>query len=123
MRKAVFKYVILFLFVIISTLLIYNQTFFYDEYKTEEATIPIPLFSYYKRMGGMYVVTLYSLRSNQAINKVKDNYLNKLEEMTCHGNKYYYDEDQDITIFSYSVNAKYLFLKTINIGYYYGKDC
>ncbi len=124
-NKCMFKYIALLLFVIISTVLIYNSTFFYKEYKTfknEEITIPIPLFSYYKRLGGMYGVTFYTLRSKTSIDKVKNNYLNNLEKMSCHGNIYYYDNAQDITIWNYSSGRHHIF-NTIYIGYSYGKDC
>ena len=121
-----FLIIITFLFML---LLAFNKTFFktnYDLEFFENASIPIPRFSYYRGTGGMegYTTKLKTLKQPDEVNILIDSYLNRLEKITCDEKIYYYNKIQDFTIMQYNINNDGIgFVNTIYIGYCDGKCC
>lgn len=86
-----------------------NDTFFKDVLITSDLKnnyqIEIPKYSYYCNISGNIVYRLKSLKSKKELNKEIEKILQKYEKRTDDkGNVYYYDESQELTLFTYSVD-------------------
>ena len=115
------KLVLVFGFMAVAFLLLINKTFIYETYKEEEMQgegIPISRFMYYQGLNNNTATFITPLSANY-LNTYRSNYLESLEN--CYG-KYYYDEDNHITITLYRVvdNSYY---RNVNIGFASGNYC
>lgn len=102
--------------------LLINQTFIYEVYKGELMEgdgITIPRFLYFVSEDNDLNVKFYTPLSKSYITSGKDSYLNNLTK--CYG-KYYFDEDNNITITKYNIidNSYY---REITISYVIGNYC
>lgn len=116
------KIAIIFAFIMGAFFLLINKTFIYETYKSdimEGDGIPIKRFSYLLSEDNDLNVKLISPLSNSVLTEKKEKYLSNLT--SCY-NKYYYDEEENITITKYEVKSN-KYLREINIGYASGNYC
>lgn len=112
---------LVFLFMAGAFLLLINKTFIYETYKEDVMTgegIPISRFMYYQETNNSGSIFITPLSANY-LNTYRSNYLNDLEQ--CYG-KYYWDEDNAITITKYQVidNSYY---RSVNIAFVEDNYC
>ena len=86
-----------------------NKTFFKTTYCSDFAdgvTIPIPRFSYYRLTGGLdtYTTTLKTLKQPDDVSVFIDDYLRSLEKCEVNDRIYYYDQENNFTILTYTIN-------------------
>lgn len=116
------KLVVVFGFMAGAFLLLINKTFVHEVYKEEEimqgSGIPISKFMYYQDRTGDIATFITPLNAGY-LNTFKSDYLDSLEE--CYG-KYYYDDDNYITITKYNIvdNDYY---RTVSIAFNRGNYC
>ena len=112
------KILILFLFIAGVFILLINKTFIHETYKDESMDgegIKVSRFMYYTGLNkkdnltGTFITPL----NNNILETYRTNYLNSLS--TCYG-KYYYDEDNDITILNYDIIDNGLY-RSVSINY------
>ena len=127
-RSFLVSIILLFLMFIIS-ILIFNKTFLKNSYNLdflENASIPIPRFSYYRETRGMeeYTTKLKTLKQPDKVNILINEYLKKLEKINCNNNTYYYNKNGNFTIIQYKINNDGIgFVNTIYIQYSDGNIC
>ena len=118
----IIKIAIVFLFMAGVFLLLINKTFIYEAYKEDVMAgegIPISRFMYYQGLNSNSTATFITPLSVNYLNTYRSNYLDNLEN--CYG-KYYYDEDNGITITDYRIidNTYY---KSVSIGFVTDNYC
>ncbi|MDD4387525.1 MAG: hypothetical protein PHD15_07245 [Clostridia bacterium] len=121
--KKIFLTISIFLLTIIASHLYKNGFFKTNHIDTmygKNIELRVPLFSYYNGNGGMIVYRFKTFLPKKVLEKEKDLYLSTLEHI-C--NNSFYDENQNITIFSYNIENSKLFFKNIYIGVEDGKYC
>jgi len=107
----------------------FNKTFLKTNYELdfiENASVPIPRFTYYRGTGGMeeYTTKLKTLKQPDEVNILIDSYLGRLDKVSCNGESYYYNKIQDFTIMQYRINNDGIgFINTIYIQYHDGNIC
>ncbi len=103
-----------------------NETFYEDSYHvkftTKSVDIFIPKYSYFEGIGGIITAEFKNPRSYKKLKKEVSEYLGTLEEVSCNGNTYYYDKNQNFLIYLYKVSNGFPFRK-IEISYTYGNPC
>ena len=112
----IIKIAIVFLFMAGVFLLLINKTFIYEAYKEDVMAgegIPISRFMYYQGLNSNSTATFITPLSVNYLNTYRSNYLDNLEN--CYG-KYYYDEDNDITILNYDIIDNGLY-RSVSINY------
>lgn len=116
------KLVLVFGFMAIAFLLLINKTFIYDVYKEDElmqgSGIPISKFMYYQKRNNDTATFITPLNASY-LTTYRNNYLENLD--SCYG-KYYYDDDNYITITNYKIidNDYY---RTVSISFDNGNYC
>ena len=93
-----------------------NQTFIYTVYKTDymdDGGITMPRFVYMLDSSSDTKGDFITWNSKEVLEDNKNNYLNNLA--SCYG-KYYYDQENDITILNYKITDNGLY-RTVNIEY------
>lgn len=86
-----------------------------------KTTLKVPKFSIYKEECCMYVVTFQSFQNVKLLQKELDKIMEQYEKIKCGEKNYYYDKEQDITIFRYGVE-KGLLLNEFYIELGKGKE-
>ena len=117
----IIKYIIILLIIAIVVIIGTNKSFIYDHYKVESMYgdgIPIHRFMYYLE-GNNNNIKFITPISVTALNNTKDEYLSKLTN--CYG-KYYYDEDNRITITNYEITEE-KYYQTVQISYVTDNYC
>ena len=116
------KLVLVFGFMAIAFLLLINKTFIYEVYKDDEimqgSGIPISRFMYYQGRSEDTATFITPLNASY-LNTFKSDYLENLEE--CYG-KYYYDDDNYITITNYNIIDNNYY-RTVSIAFNRGNYC
>lgn len=116
------KLVLVFGFMAIAFLLLINKTFVYEVYKEDElmqgSGIPISKFMYYQGRSEDTATFITPLNANY-LNTYRSDYLDNLEN--CYG-KYYYDDDNYITITDYSITESDYY-RTVSISFERGNYC
>ena len=115
------KFIIIMAILVVIVLLGTNKTFIYNHYSTTDMYgdgIPISRFMYFldENNNTAKFVTPISITT---LNSIKDTYLSKLKN--CYG-KYYYDEDNNITIEEYYITEKNHY-NSVSIKYDYINQC
>ena len=109
------KFVIIILILAIFVAAGTNKTFIYDHYKNDKMIgdgIPLKRFMYFLEDNNGHVKMITPI-SVTGLQEIKDDYLKKL--MPCYG-KYYFDEDNRITITNYEIIEKNHYAY-VNISY------
>lgn len=103
-----------------------NKTFYLNTYHVEFTTksidIFIPKYSYYEGDNGVMTAVFKNPKTYRTLKKEVIKYLDSLEEVSCNGNTYYYNSEQNFLIYKYKVSNGFPFRK-IEIGYIYGNPC
>lgn len=125
-------FVIIFLFLLIVLCILKNISFkevnivtVYDYYnnrnRTLEFDVPMLSFLYKKDLDGNYIY-LWNIRENKVLEKDFSKIFNNFDEISCNGNKYYYDKKNKITIIDYKIN-NYYFWNTFYFKYEFDNYC
>ena len=116
------KIAIIFLIIGGCFYLLINKTFIYDVYKSEIMEgegIPIKRFMYVVDDDKSNDTKFYTFLSNSTLDDMKKNYLDGLE--LCYG-KYYYDDNNKITITNYDIISN-SYYREVKISYVSDNYC
>ncbi len=127
MKKRLLIFVVIIMSIIVFALLIIftslNNNIYEFEYNNKNYSIEIPNYSY-SFSNKDFNIVFKSFSNFEKINNFKNDYLNNLSMLKCNndGINYYYDSKQDITIYNYTIDKKFV-SSEISFNYYIGNYC
>lgn len=111
---------------VVLVLFVFYLSGFFSKTKTfvindEEVELSIPIYSYSFKKDDS-TISFKTLDSTNNINALKDNYLEKMQELKCFdGLVTYYNKDNNLTFYDFKISGDKI--KKISFNYYNGNYC